>query len=137
MIFSGWLFLSFAALLVANVSASARISGAEFRLALLRSVVMWSASLAIGTELLGAGRWITPLGVSFWWMIVTGVSLAFAATLCWKRRGVAGLRPRSILGACLGVLRDVTACVRGMRGSVAALWIFLTLWFGSRFAVAL
>jgi hypothetical protein len=137
MIFSGWLFLSFAALLVANVSASARISGAEFRLDLLRAVVMWSASLAIGTELLGAGRWITPLGVSVWWMIVTIVSLAFAAALRWKRCGVAGLRPSSILGACLGVLRDVTACVRGMRGSVAALWIFLTLWFGSLFAVAL
>ncbi len=87
MIFSGWFFISFSAVLLACVAAQGNFSRDEFRLALLRSVVVWCGLLAVGTELLGIGSWITSLGVSIWWISVTLASLVIAAAFC-RRAGM-------------------------------------------------
>jgi len=132
MIFSGWLFISFGAVLLACLAAQRNFSRDEFRLALLRSVVVWCGLLAVGTELLGIGSWITSLGVSVWWILVTFTSLVIAAVSC--RR--AGMRAPA-LDQTGGFLRSAWISLRGADAPAIALRLFLLFWFGALFAVAL
>lgn len=137
MIFSGWLFISFAAALVANLVAAGNLSATNFRLALLRTVVLWFGLLAVGTELLGMRRWITPLGVSVWWILVTVGAVVVVLRILCKHSALSCLRLRALLGTCRGIVRSVWSSLCAITAPSVALWIFLIAWFGFLFAVAL
>jgi hypothetical protein len=132
MIFSAWLVLSFVAVLSACFIAAGDFSAATFRLALLRAVVIWCGLLAVGTELLGLVNWITPLGVAVWWMLVTSSCLVMA-TVLYRH---AGLRLPQFDQA-VNAFRSTWMPLRGADAPAIALRLFLIVWFGALFAVAL